>query len=95
MMPDKLETADEHGTMVFCECGSEAIQVSWWEDDPEVFLSNWSHGSGGIVWRHRLKHIWQILRKGHPYTDSVILSPDEAKKLADALSSAARMQNHD
>ncbi len=79
--------SNEKSTMVLCECGSEAIQVSWWDDEPEVFLSNWTSGlpNTGIVWKHRIKHIWQIITRGHPYTDSVILSPDEAKKLADAL----------
>ena len=62
-----------------CECHGEGIIVSLWDDDPEVIvsLSLWRYGAGdyGITrWRNRLRHIWYILRRGHPYTDDILLS---------------------
>lgn len=79
---------------VECECGSEIISITKWDnaepwndDDPEIFLSFYSIGAGGHrpTWRYRLKYIWQIIRRGHPYTDSIVLSEEEAKGFADKL----------
>jgi hypothetical protein len=76
-----------------CNCGHEAVQVSSMDGKdnvpPEIFLSFWSYGHwdrGGLrlridLARYRLGLIWQIIRKGHPYLDSICLYLNDARTL--------------
>ncbi len=74
-----------------CECGSEIIAISAWEDtdweEGEIIMSLYSIGAGGHrpTWRYRIKYIWHIIRRGHPYSDAVVLSREEATRLSDTL----------
>lgn len=72
-----------------CQCGGEAIALSaWYEDDEleEVLLSYWRIGhSFNAGWRERLRHIWHIIRYGHPYADEILLSPSDAANFAHRL----------
>ena len=81
---------DKTRTMVHCECGSEAIQITKWADESEVYMSWWTRGHGGNmpIWRFQLQHIWHIIRKGTPYSDDIVLSQDETKTLIVALQDA-------
>ena len=71
-----------------CECSSELISITKWGGDrPEIFMSMYSIGIGGHRpnWRYRLKYIWHIITRGHPYTDSIVLSAEEAGRLSELL----------
>ncbi len=72
----------------FCSCGCEAVILSYYPDDEykEIFLSMWeSRPAGKPSWSYRLRLIWQIIRKGYPYADEIILKPDDARKLGEML----------
>ena len=76
---------DDEQLRISCSCGGEEIAVSFSPNYPDhdIGLSFWEVG------RHRyrnnlpyiIKQIIHFLRKGHPYTDMVILNSDEARKL--------------
>jgi hypothetical protein len=69
-----------------CECSCAIISISKWRGDPEVCFSMYSIGEGSRAsWRFRLGHIWHIIRRGNPYSDSIVLSGDEASRLAELL----------
>ena len=75
-------------TALFCTCNSEAIVVTPLGDgEVSLVMFDW-RGGGSSTWAWRLRHIWRILTIGHPYTDDVILSTEDARKLADILSAA-------
>ena len=74
-----------------CSCGANAISLLRWVGDPDdtdISISMWERGSSGREdsWHERLRHIWHIIRKGHPFEDEVILSQDDALRLLGKLS---------
>lgn len=70
-----------------CACYGEGVRVSYDAEDKTRYLSLWRDGyRESVDWKHRLKHIWRILRDGQPWHDQVVLNEEEAKKLADFLS---------
>lgn len=74
-------------TIVFCECGGDAIMVSYFTDEPEeIFLSMWGERVvQGTTWSHRLRHIWRILTRGYPYEDDIVINRSDARRLAQSL----------
>ena len=67
-----------------CECYGEGIAVD--AVDNQVFMAYWQLGhrqptSIGM----RIRHIIQVLKEGHPHTDMVVLSPEEAEALGNHL----------
>jgi hypothetical protein len=68
-----------------CSCGTELIQL---ERDPypkesqDIYMSFFRYGhNGNFPLSLRLQYIWQIITKGHPYSDCVILNKQEQDKL--------------
>ena len=65
-----------------CDCDGEAIHVrltEWDEYTTFIDFSMWYRGArGGSKWRY----IKQILKYGHPYSDEVLLLPEQARGLA-------------
>lgn len=57
------------------------------DDDKFICLSLWRHGVDGhrASLRDRLEHIWHIIKRGHPYTDTVLLKPKRAHELGSQL----------
>lgn len=73
---------------VKCSCYGEGVFLSHDAEDNLFYLSLWSfyvNHAAITPWSARLRHIWQILRTGTPFRDNVILSHDEANKIADFL----------
>ena len=56
------------------------------EDDRYIFVSIYRQYHNPII--RRLRHIWQIVRHGHPYGDDVVIEVKDAKKLANFIKSA-------
>jgi hypothetical protein len=69
-----------------CDCSQHAIQVEY---DPEwgVSMAFWQAGHEGFTrsWKQRVKHIWRILRFGHPYADAVTWVPGRTQELSDLI----------
>ncbi len=76
-----------------CRCGAEMIGVYVDEEMGNVEMAFWTWGNrpsqpGPFI---RLRHIWHILRYGHPYVDQIILERDELEHLAATLRTAAEL----
>jgi hypothetical protein len=85
-------------TVHLCECGTHGIAVTRvdWDDDGkfvDVELAVWHMGRHGecTCWQCRLRHIWYIVRHGHPFPDDWIdLDREKARELAEAILGASQ-----
>lgn len=68
---------------ISCACFGEALHLVRYEDEGSVSLSLSVYEPRGSrpSWRWRLKYIWRILTKGHPYEDEVILTQPQVHEL--------------
>ena len=80
---------EDTSTMVKCVCHGEALEVTHWpnKDCPdEIWFSIWQQGfTVPLCWRERFRWCWNILRKGKPWKDNIILTPEKAKEVADFI----------
>ena len=69
------------------ECCTEALNVTYDEEDDVTMLAFWSWGRGDNItlWKWRLYHIWHIIKTGTPYNDEIILNSTGRKLLIQAL----------
>jgi len=74
-----------------CSCHGEMIMMGYEDDEkdgiPTIDLAFFNYGYSGSVlsFSNRLKWIWQILIKGTPYLDEVMLEQATAKRLGEDL----------
>lgn len=72
---------------ISCSCESETILLQKFKGEDEVYLSLFARGLNirryGIL--DRTRHIWQILTKGFPYTDEIVLDKERALELSSKL----------
>lgn len=72
-----------------CSCGTHMLVVERDEEleneikTPMWYFSFWSRGHDGekMTWRNRIRTIWQILRKGHPYGDDLVYEKQDLTRL--------------
>lgn len=73
-----------------CECSGEILRVEHSESDeeyPSVYLAIYNYGYYDETWNlwQKLKYCWRLLRSRTPYGDQIILTPEEAERLANFL----------
>lgn len=73
-----------------CECLHEGIVVERldWDEAPWqlcIALYSFGENSGGVAWRERLRHIWNILRYGRPHADQVTFDEATARSFANQI----------
>ena len=64
-----------------CECHAEILKVSYWKDPNEFILTLFTCSPYSFSLWDRIKFLF----RGHDISHDVILSPDNASKLADFL----------
>lgn len=76
---------------IMCSCHSESILVEKHANEDEIYLSLFGRGLNveRYSFKDKLRHIWQIITKGSPYSDEIVLNRDTAKELADTLTTFA------
>ena len=83
---------DQNQLFVECDCYTHAIVVERVDEDGygdyEYCLAFFTRGHDGntLPFMERLRWCWQILRYGKPWTDSIILDRNKAKRLGEFLS---------
>ena len=86
---------EEPKTIFECSCGVEGLVVDGvnWDNWKEIWIAFWRFGTEGkcTCWKCRFRHIWQIIRHGHPWTDMVSLSSKDARRLANAILNATEI----
>ena len=73
---------------VMCDCHSHGLYVIHSEEDDEFYINIYELSLTGrkLSFRERLRWVWQIIWKGHPWTDFIIIPSDKAKELSKFLS---------
>lgn len=73
--------------IVRCKCKGHILTVERDEEYNDNCISFWTLGhDGNYDWIFRLRLIWQVITRGHPYTDTIILNRRETQKLIKILS---------
>jgi len=89
----KLIEAGGNKVFIECSCGTEGVLITSEYDvhqqdseffvKQEYFMSFFGFGQiRSNSWKWRIRQAWRILRKGTPYTDMIVLTRDEAMKVA-------------
>ena len=70
-----------------CACYHEILHLEWDEELQQVYASIWAPYliDTRMSWRQRLRYCWQILTKGRPYGDQLILEKQHVADLVDFL----------
>jgi hypothetical protein len=84
---------NKNNIFIECQCGSEMLNLERVEfgdeDTPKdisICISFYRYGHNAhYSWEWRLKYIWWIITKGHPYADSIVLNEKEQNKLVEFL----------
>lgn len=81
---------NENGGIYLCTCGTESLVFEFSEDeefleDDFCTVSIWSLYGDNFSWSYRLRSIWNIIRYGHPYTDTVCLNKSQTEKICKLL----------
>lgn len=61
-------------------------------NEDEVYMSLFGRGLNlkRYSLKDRIRHIWQILKTGFPYTDELVLSKERVKELIKALTELSK-----
>jgi hypothetical protein len=81
--------------VVVCRCAQDAIafeRTDWYEHyndtgkfiDSDYQVSLWRMGSGYYAYslKDRIRHIWYIIKHGHPWVDFVVLDEKQMLEIA-------------
>ncbi len=75
-----------------CSCGGEGIMMSYENEDngiPSIDMAFFKHGFSDarqpLTFKERCRWCWNIIRKGRPFLDGVMLNQNIAKELAEDL----------
>jgi hypothetical protein len=75
-----------------CDCQGEGVMLSYVDYDDEIasidlayFANHPQYVDNRMTLYQRLRWCWQILTKGQPFTDMVILNQATAKQLGEDL----------
>lgn len=71
-----------------CDCHGEGIEFEYDEDSKQYYVAFWNQGFNAnkkISLLKRIKFAWQLLTKGHLFTEMVILDDEKANLLADFI----------
>lgn len=72
-----------------CSCYGEGLYIENNKECETIDISFFRRGFSGALlsWRERVRWCWNILSKGTPYTDELMLNMEEAKKVKEWLNS--------
>jgi len=71
---------------ICCSCGSEILVLDKWDED--ICLSIWDDGYSCdnrlSIWQ-RMRWCWQIITKGKPFTDQIVLDENKIEDIMVAM----------
>lgn len=81
---DKQESEEMSEICMQCECSNEVLFVNAIDDEFEICIFSKSRSA------RRFRHIMKIIKDGTPYSDQIIISQKDAKKLAKFINSQVK-----
>ena len=67
-----------------CDCGSEVLRIEY-DDECKSFDISIYNLNKKYPWKFKLQYIWQILTKGEPYGDQIVLRKNSALELKEYI----------
>ena len=73
---------DNNEVHLKCSCYSHELHIEKDGDGNQWYISIWNRGNNiNYSWQYRIRHIWRIITKGHPYEDELVMDESEMIKL--------------
>ena len=86
MKENPMKAIWEKSIYISCECGCDVMRITKWEDqDPSASLCIFK-SSGSGFWS-KVKHAWQYLKYGEFYYNDMMLTAEDAHRMAEFLKS--------
>lgn len=97
-MTPASHTAIEGNDTIYidCDCGTHILKVELESEDAifqAIYLAMFHYGHSTSKWRRRLRMCWRILTTGEPYSDQIVMNPNEAGKLLEFLQAHLKPNN--
>ena len=75
-----------------CDCHSHVLEIERYEYDKfdkGFNITCWHYGHDGNIrgFKERLRWCWHILKTGKPWADSIIVTDEKAKEIANFITS--------
>lgn len=72
---------------ILCSCSSEGIYIKKYKNEDEVYFSLFSRGINPkrFNWKDRFRYVWNVLKKGKPFEDEIVLDKSSIVKLLKVL----------
>lgn len=76
---------DTNSLFLKCQCQSEAVEIEYDDIDKCYNISIWKLGlyRCSMTFKERIRWCWHILTTGKPWSDFIMLSPEQMKQLTD------------
>lgn len=85
-MEDKKLIFTTDKKVIFCDCSHGVIAFEYDQELDSVFASLYElYGNHSDSWTQRLKHCWNILVTGRPWTDCVVINREKAEQILEFL----------
>jgi len=70
-----------------CSCYSEGVFIQHDSEDKLTYISFYRLGANPVKlnWWNKIRYIWQVVSKGMPFHDQLVLKDSEIKKLQSVL----------
>jgi len=83
---------NDKSIFIKCACQGEGMSIDYDSNDNHYYFSYWSYGlsSRKLSWLSRLRYCWEVLWKGKPFNDELILTKEEVNKLENFILSCGR-----
>jgi hypothetical protein len=82
-----MKTNKEIKDYIECSCYSEGVFIQYESDEKLTYISFYKLGANPVSlnWWNKLRYICQVIFKGAPFHDQLILKDTEVKKLHSVL----------
>lgn len=74
-----------------CQCSTHCFEIEYFcyepKDDKGFYLSFWTYARKAekLCWKERIRWIWNIIKTGNPWSDSIIINNEQAKEITEYI----------
>ncbi len=69
-----------------CQCYGSMLECQYDEEFKDCNITIWQRGRNGVLsWQNRIRWIWEIIKTGNPWGDDIMLTKEDALKLANYI----------
>lgn len=96
-----IERKDYKTINIPCDCGTEVIEITKWDDEDDDYIINFmidSFSAGQSIFyilKHRLQLAWLALRKGNYIHQEICLTKEKLTELRDNISEFLKVEKNE